>query len=56
MFVTDETANARSLVTFYRCSLCVSEHVSSEPVLQAAAEPDDYFEASSTDNRRYLMV
>ena len=56
MFVTDETANSRSLVTFYRCSLCVSEHVSSEPVLQAAAEPDDYFETSSTDKERYLMI
>lgn len=35
MFVTDETVSARSQVTFYRCSLCVAEHVSSEPILDS---------------------
>ena len=33
MFVIDENVSARSQVTFYRCSLCVNEHVSSEPVV-----------------------
>lgn len=33
MFVADETVSSRSHVTFYRCSLCIGEHVSSEPVM-----------------------
>ena len=32
MFVSDETLTQKSHVTFFRCSLCVSEHVSSEPI------------------------
>ena len=57
MFVTDETSNARSQVTFYRCSLCVGEHVSSEPVVeQVEDEHSVYFDASSTEKKRYLMV
>jgi hypothetical protein len=57
MFVTDETANARSQVIFYRCSLCVSEHVSSEPVFDAAyPQTNGYFDAPAEDTRRYLMV
>ncbi|MDH3218154.1 MAG: hypothetical protein OEO19_01375 [Gammaproteobacteria bacterium] len=56
MFVTDETANSRSHVTFYRCSLCVSEHVSSEPIpeiigYQSSAYPD----SRDTDTNRNLM-
>jgi hypothetical protein len=34
MFVTDETVNSKSHVIFFRCSLCVSEHVSSEPTFE----------------------
>ena len=34
MFITDETVNSRSQVTFFRCSLCVSEHVSAEPIVE----------------------
>ena len=57
MFVTDEAVNARSQVTFYRCSLCVSEHVSSEPVFEAASQPSsEYFDAPAGDTRRYQMV
>jgi hypothetical protein len=57
MFVTDETANAKSQVTFYRCSICVSEHVSSEPIFEAASsESTDTFEAPAADTKRYLMV
>lgn len=39
MFITDETLNSRSHVIFYRCSLCVSEHVSSEPIMQPLNQP-----------------
>ena len=35
MFVADETVNSKSQVTFFRCSLCVSEHVSSEPIIES---------------------
>jgi hypothetical protein len=56
MFVTDETATQKSHVTFYRCSICVSEHVSSQPALQASHETNDYIDVPAGDSRRYLMV
>jgi hypothetical protein len=58
MFIADETVNARSQVTFYRCSICVSEHVSSELVREPASFEDagDYFDSPSTGNKRYLMI
>jgi hypothetical protein len=57
MFVTDETATAKSSVTFYRCSICVSEHVSSEPVMQTVSrQTADYFDSSGTNGKRFLMV
>jgi hypothetical protein len=36
MFITDETVNSKSHVKFFRCSLCVSEHVSSVPTIDTA--------------------
>ena len=57
MFVTDETANSRSHVTFFRCSVCVSEHVSSEPIREDENdESQAYFDSASSDRKRYLMV
>lgn len=57
MFIADETVNARSQVTFYRCSLCVSEHVSSEPVVETVNfDSNDYFDSPSEEKKRYLMV
>jgi len=38
MFVADETINLKSHVVFFRCSLCVSEHVSSEPIADVRVE------------------
>jgi hypothetical protein len=38
MFITDETVNSKSHVIFFRCSLCVSEHVSSEPTMEALSQ------------------
>ena len=38
MFVTDETVNSKSHVIFFRCSLCVSEHVSAEPRMESLGE------------------
>ena len=57
MFVTDETSNARSHVTFYRCSLCVGEHVSSEPVVDHTEDEHSvYFDAPSSEKKRYLVA
>jgi hypothetical protein len=57
MFVTDETATTKSSVTFYRCSICVSEHVSSEPVMQTVSHQlADYFDSPGTIGKRFLMV
>ena len=57
MFITDETSNSRSQVTFYRCSVCVSEHVSSEPILETAGyEANDYFASPGADKKSYQMV
>ena len=41
MFVADETLTSKSHVTFFRCSLCVSEHVSSEPIAMSLGEAID---------------
>ena len=57
MFVTDETVNSRSHVTFYRCSLCVSEHVSSEPVVEAASfDNGESFDRPAQPPSPYLMA
>ncbi len=57
MFVTDETANSRSHVVFYRCSICVSKHVSSEPVVEAANfDSSPHFDRPAQESRTYLMV
>ena len=59
MLVTDEAVNDRSHVTFYRCTVCASEQVSSEPSLQAgSADNSDYFDSppSTTDRPGYFMV
>ncbi len=57
MFITDETATSRSQVTFYRCSVCVSEHVSSEPIEESTSyEASDYFDSPGTEKKRFLMV
>ena len=57
MFVTDETTNDRSHVTFYRCTLCVSEHVSSEPVVEATGyDLLNFSDSLALEQKRYLMV
>ena len=56
MFITDETANNKSHVTFYRCSICVSEHVSSQPIQASSQESNEHFDAPATEAKRYLMI
>ena len=59
MFVADETATSKSQVTFYRCSICVSEHVSAEPIAEFA-QFDSFnrkaFDTTVSDTKRYLMI
>ncbi len=55
MFVIDETVSERSQVTFYRCSLCVNEHVSSEPVAAVASpQAASIFTPSAADTPQPL--
>jgi hypothetical protein len=59
MFVADETATSRSQVTFFRCSLCVSEHVSAEPIAEFTQFDSFNHEVSNaavSDTKRYLMI
>ena len=57
MFITDETTNSSSHVTFYRCSLCTSEHVSSEPIRDNVGyELAEYSDSPNTEQRGYLMT
>jgi len=57
MFIADETTNSLSQVTFYRCSVCISEHVSSEPIVEHASyDSTEYFDGPSEGNKRYMMI
>lgn len=57
MFITDETANNKSHVTFFRCSICVSEHVSSQPIMEASNyDSNGSFDAPAAEAKRYLMI
>ncbi len=56
MFVTDENATDRSLVKFFRCTVCVGEHVSSEPVYENNQSPVDFFGSTEGLNRQYQII
>jgi len=57
MFIADKTTNSLGHVTFYRCSVCISEHVSSEPIVEHANhDSTEYFDGSSEGNKRYMMI
>jgi hypothetical protein len=57
MFVADETLTLLSHVTFYRCSLCVGEHVSSKPVSESGeTRVSDYFATPVIDRERSLAM
>ena len=57
MFVAEETVSLRSHVTFYRCSLCIGEHVSSEPVQEPEEQPaSELFASSSMERTPPLML
>ena len=57
MFVADETLTLLSHVTFYRCSLCVGEHVSSRPASEPGeTQVNDYFATPVIDRERPLAM
>lgn len=57
MFIAAETTNSLSHVTFYRCSVCISEHVSSEPIVEHANhDSTEYFDGPSAGNKGYMMI
>ncbi len=57
MFVTNESSGEKSQVTFFRCSVCSSEHVSSEPRRQAVEQAfDGYFEMSSSTGDKSIQL
>lgn len=58
MFIAEETTSSRSQVTFYRCSLCVGEHVSSQPVERSPVEEstDLYLLTASAERARPLIA
>ena len=59
MYVFDQNAGSRSLVKFYRCSNCIGEHVSSEPLNQLNkddAEADLFASSSPLQPKQVLLV
>jgi len=59
MFVADKRAEGTSLVTFFRCTTCISEHVSSELTNDDKHLPSsrlEFFEPSLTQNYKYSQI
>ena len=57
MFVTNESSGPKSQVTFFRCSICSSEHVSSEPKRQPAEMTlDSYFDTDQRSNNKPILM
>ena len=59
MFVADKTAEGKSLVTFFRCSTCVGEHVSSELTDGDRHHPSsrlEFFESDSVKKNKYIQM
>jgi hypothetical protein len=56
MLIADKRAESNSLVTFFRCTNCVSEHVSSELTNDdqlISSSRLEFFEPSLTQNFKY---
>jgi hypothetical protein len=56
MFVVDEDATDRSLVKFFRCTVCVGEHVSSEPVYDNNQPAIDFFGSTEGVSKPLQMI
>lgn len=58
MYLFDQNASDRSLVKFYRCSNCVGEHVSSEPLNSEGlqSQESDLFASNSPLQQRQIQM
>ncbi len=56
MFVVDEDATDRSLVKFFRCTVCVGEHVSSELVYDNNQPAVDFFGSTESVSKPLQMI
>jgi len=58
MFIANQNATSKSLVKFYRCSNCVGEHVSSEPLSDPESEGDQssLFASNSKISRKQINM
>ncbi len=60
MLISDENASTKSLVKFFRCTNCMGEHVSSEPIMDNSQIADSRIEffnlGSATKNKNFQMV
>ncbi len=57
MFVASESSGEKSQVTFFRCSICSSEHVASEPKQQVTDQSThDYFGVSANTSSKPILM
>lgn len=59
MFVADKTAEGKSLVTFFRCTTCIGEHVSSELTSDDQHFPSsrlEFFESDFTQEHKHSQI
>lgn len=59
MFVSNKTAAGKSLVTFFRCSTCVGEHVTSELTNDDSNYETsrlEFFEADSVNKIKHVQM
>ena len=59
MFISDKTTEGKSLVTFFRCSTCIGEHVSSELTNEDDHYPFsrlEFFESAPAKKDKYIQM
>jgi len=58
MYLFDQNATKRSLVTFYRCTNCIGEHISAEPLdtMRLNTEDDGLFASNSPLQHKQLLM
>jgi len=58
MFVAEQNATSKSLVKFFRCTNCIGEHVSSEPLGSSDSQVDDIemFASNSTTKQKHIQM
>ena len=58
MFIAEQNATSRSLVKFFRCTNCIGEHVSSEPLgtSDTQVEEMEMFVSNSTTKHKQIQM